>query len=354
MGSEAWLLLDLLPRFAAIGGLALGMAIILRSGGRSPRHAVAAGFIACVIAYMILSSPLAKTIPLAGRVSLVALASIGAAMLWLTADAMFDDAFRLTWTRALPGVLLLACGLFAYIWWNTHPQAAFAARNTHKLVAVTLYALAIARAAQGFRGDLVEARRWFRLWFIGGASLLGFAVTIAELAYREQAVPPALELAKVGVILVLTMTLLTQLFDMKVDWLTAPAPPKPVAPEDEAVPPGERQLLAALREAMDVGHAYREEGLTIAELARRLKASEELLRRVINQRLGYRNFSAFLNERRIGEAKVALADLSSARKPILTIALEAGFGSIGPFNRAFREAVGETPTGFRRRALAGK
>jgi AraC-like DNA-binding protein len=28
--------------------------------------------------------------------------------------------------------------------------------------------------------------------------------------------------------------------------------------------------------------------------------------------------------------------------------LEAGFGSIGPFNRAFREAYGVTPTEFRR------
>lgn len=354
MSSEAWLLLDLLPRFAAIGALALGMAIILRSGGRTAGPAIAAGFLACVIAYLILSSPLAKAIPFPGRVSLVAVASVGAAMLWLTANAMFDDAFRLTWARALPGALLFACGLFAYSSWNTQPQAAFVASSAHKLIAVTLYVVAIARAAQGFRGDLVEARRWFRLWFIGGASLLGLAVAVAEIAYRNQAVPPGLELAKVGVILVLTMTLLTQLFDMKVDWLTAPARPKPIAPENGAIPPGERQLLAALREAMDVGHVYREEGLGIAELARRLKASEELLRRVINQRLGYRNFSAFLNERRIEEAKAALADLSSARKPILTIALEAGFGSIGPFNRAFKEALGETPTEFRRRALAGR
>ncbi|MGQ0511643.1 MAG: helix-turn-helix domain-containing protein [Betaproteobacteria bacterium] len=352
MSSESWLLLDLLPRFAAIGGLLLGMAVILRSGGRAAGHVVAAGFLACVIAYLVLSSPLAKAIPFPGRVSLVAIASIGAAMLWLTADAMFDDAFRLNWARVLPGVLLLACGLIAYFSWNAHPRTAFAASSAHKLIAVTLYAVAIVRAAQGFRGDLVEARRWFRLWFIGGASLLGFAVAAAEVVYRNQAVPPALELAKVAVILALTLGLLMQLFEMKVDWLTAPARPRPVAPEDEAVPPAERQLLAALREAMDEGHAYREEGLTIAELARRLRASEELLRRVINQRLGYRNFSAFLNERRIAEVKVALADLSSARKPVLTIALEAGFGSIGPFNRAFKEALGETPTEFRRRALS--
>jgi AraC-like DNA-binding protein len=38
--------------------------------------------------------------------------------------------------------------------------------------------------------------------------------------------------------------------------------------------------------------------------------------------------------------------------PVLTIALDAGFQSIGPFNRAFKAATGVTPTEFRRQALA--
>ena len=33
--------------------------------------------------------------------------------------------------------------------------------------------------------------------------------------------------------------------------------------------------------------------------------------------------------------------------PILTIALESGYGSIGPFNRAFRAHFGMTPTEYR-------
>ena len=35
-----------------------------------------------------------------------------------------------------------------------------------------------------------------------------------------------------------------------------------------------------------------------------------------------------------------------------TIALDAGFGSLGPFNRAFREAEGMTPSEYRARAMA--
>ena len=34
--------------------------------------------------------------------------------------------------------------------------------------------------------------------------------------------------------------------------------------------------------------------------------------------------------------------------PILTIALDAGFASLGPFNRAFKAETGLTPTEYRR------
>ena len=37
---------------------------------------------------------------------------------------------------------------------------------------------------------------------------------------------------------------------------------------------------------------------------------------------------------------------------VLSIALDVGFGSIGPFNRAFKAETGLTPTEFRQKALA--
>jgi AraC-like DNA-binding protein len=64
--------------------------------------------------------------------------------------------------------------------------------------------------------------------------------------------------------------------------------------------------------------------------------------------LGYRNFAAFLNERRIAAAKVALADPERTRVAISTIAFEVGFSSLAPFNRAFRDITGKTPTDWRR------
>lgn len=125
----------------------------------------------------------------------------------------------------------------------------------------------------------------------------------------------------------------------------SPAPKVASAPESVV-------LLDSLRRLMVEDKIYREEGLNIAALAGRLGIPEYRLRRLINERLGYRNFTAFLNGYRLEDAMQALADPSQADVPILTIALDAGFQSIGPFNRAFKARAGVTPTEFRRQHLA--
>ena len=99
---------------------------------------------------------------------------------------------------------------------------------------------------------------------------------------------------------------------------------------------------------------YRREGLTIGTLARILGTQEHLLRRVINRHLGYRNFNVFLNNHRVEEAKAALADPAQAEVPVITIAMDAGFQSLGPFNRAFKAVTGVTPTEYRLLACLGQ
>ncbi len=129
------------------------------------------------------------------------------------------------------------------------------------------------------------------------------------------------------------------------------------APADRSDPPdpadpSEARLAAALDRAMREERAYRTEDLTVAALAQRLGTPEYRLRRLINQRLGHRNFNAFVNGFRLAEAKRVLADPEAREVPILTVALDAGFQSIGPFNRAFKADTGLTPSEFRRRYLA--
>jgi AraC-like DNA-binding protein len=125
------------------------------------------------------------------------------------------------------------------------------------------------------------------------------------------------------------------------------------APDDQGKPAAiEPALLRRLEQMMTVERVYRREGLTIGLLAAELGVPEYRLRQLINEGLGHRNFNAFLNRYRIEEAKAALADPGQKDVPVLTIAMDTGFQSIGPFNRAFKAAADVTPTEFRRLAAA--
>jgi AraC-like DNA-binding protein len=115
----------------------------------------------------------------------------------------------------------------------------------------------------------------------------------------------------------------------------------------------EAALAVRVTGKMAEGKLWRTEGLGIAALARELGTHEHRLRRAINRHLGYRNFNDFLHDYRLKEAATRLADPAEAHLPVLTIALDCGYGSIGPFNRAFKARFGITPGQFRnQRALA--
>jgi AraC-like DNA-binding protein len=94
---------------------------------------------------------------------------------------------------------------------------------------------------------------------------------------------------------------------------------------------------------------YTQSNLTIGVFAEALGMPEHRLRLLINKHLGYQNFSMFLNSYRIPAAKTALKDPNRVKLSVLTIALELGFGSIGPFNRAFKQTTGLTPSEYRKK-----
>jgi AraC-like DNA-binding protein len=110
--------------------------------------------------------------------------------------------------------------------------------------------------------------------------------------------------------------------------------------------------IAAVRRAFVEQHVYRDGELTVASLAQKLAMPEYRLRKLIHEQLGYRNFNALLHDYRISEASRDLADPAKNSLPILTIALTVGYNSINPFNRAFRDAKGMTPSAFRSQAQA--
>jgi len=102
----------------------------------------------------------------------------------------------------------------------------------------------------------------------------------------------------------------------------------------------------SLKDAMAQG-LYLQNELTIKSLASTLSMPEHQLRKVINQELGFDNFSHFLNSYRIPHVAEQMLEESHLTTPVLTLALEAGYNSIAPFNRAFKEVHKMTPTEFR-------
>jgi AraC-like DNA-binding protein len=111
--------------------------------------------------------------------------------------------------------------------------------------------------------------------------------------------------------------------------------------------------LDRLHTLMSTHEIWREEGLTIATLAVKANMPETQLRRLISDHLAYRNFPSFVNAHRIAAAKARLSNPNEARITVSAIAYDIGFASLGPFNRAFREETGFSPSEWRRNTLSG-
>jgi AraC-like DNA-binding protein len=275
---------------------------------------------------------------------------MGAGLLWSFALELFEDRKTLSITRFAPAALLLALGAGAA--WAPPPTARILLLG-HKLVSAVVIAHALFIIAVGWRGDLVETRRRLRGPILIVAGLYALVVVAVETGELVMGSASGLSPLAASALLVLSLSGLAA-FGRADETLFGPAA-LPEAAAEAVVPPAldaeDAVHAASLDNLMREERIYREEGLTIGALALKLRLPEHRLRRLINQRLGYRSFSAFLNRWRLAEAKQALSDPAQAAVPISTIALDAGFGSLGPFNRAFKAETGLTPSEFRTQAL---
>ncbi|MEM8724135.1 MAG: helix-turn-helix domain-containing protein [Pseudomonadota bacterium] len=202
--------------------------------------------------------------------------------------------------------------------------------------------------------DLIEQRRTIRLWLplLVAAQAGGILIfEIYELISDTEGQSPLAYL--INSLLIFVLILFSGLALLRTDpELLVETVEDDLGDEGERIDlsPTETVLHDKLKAAMAEGY-YRTPGLTIASLSDHLETPEHRLRALINQRLGHRNFSAFLNRYRIAEAKEKLADRDSVDLPVLTIAMDLGYNSLPTFNRAFRAETGTTPSEYRRDAI---
>jgi AraC-like DNA-binding protein len=282
--------------------------------------------------------------------------SLGTAPLfWLFARAVFEDGFRLrAWHGALWAAVVLY-GASLCLWQGWWPGLLLL-----RAVPIVFALLGLAAVVGPWRVDLVERRRHWRAVVVGGGAAYALVMVALRASSPDGSLGSGAALGDVAMLLALTAAIAGQLLAPRAQGVWADAAALEGCPPPASVPamapplddPQDRAVAAALAQRMEAGRGYAQEGLSLATLAAQLGTPEYRLRRVINQRLGHRNFNAFINGLRLAEAKRRLADPAQRALPVLTIALDVGFGSIGPFNRAFKADTGLTPTEFRQQALA--
>jgi AraC-like DNA-binding protein len=242
-------ILEVLVRGAAAGAF-LGLAIAVGRAGASSARVT--GVLFCLAAA---SHTVAQFPPLYAALGWAepvvwALSESGAGLFWAFATDLFGDRERSVLTRFLPAGVLLALSV-----------------STH----MSPLPLAGVESAEVLGRSTVALSPF--------AALVLLTLSLASIAAFLRADPALFGIARSSV-------------------------PEPKT----SIPVQDQPLLARLNEVLERDEVWRREALGIRDLAALVGVPEHRLRKLINQILGYRNFAAFLNERRIAAARHALAD----------------------------------------------
>jgi AraC-like DNA-binding protein len=268
----------------------------------------------------------------------------GVGYFWLFAMAVFSRR-PLRVAHAVPIVALTALAVPGPL---LSPVALLGSKIIYNMIEVLLIGHVVVEIWRSRSDDLVNARLALRAPFMAAiaatcliltgfkfAGLLGFPHD--WLVEVQAAATTLTALAAASAFTQERARLFEQSFVKK--------PPSDVPAAEVRV--ADEATMTRLNHLMDDGAFWRQPGLTIGATAEKVGVPEYRMRQMINRHLGYRNFSDFLNERRVNVAKQELKDPEKARVQISTIAFDLGYASLGPFNRAFREATGMSPREWR-------
>lgn len=290
------------------------------------------------------------TCNIAGRLSdgaaetLFSIIGVGACgWAWLLTRALFDPAPRdVWWPRIVAGVIAVTGALSIVV--PVESSLSRFADNAYVLSGSAALLLTFIEPFHARRGDLTPSEKRFRIAFL---AIYGWLVVVSTLglqaangvpaeAYRNDLIKSACAvIGLVGGWAAVWFRLHHPLVQ------TDRSPPARRAPTTEHARLAERLLRLLREEAIDT-----RPDLKIGDVAARLGQPEYKVSQCISAALGFSNFNRLINHHRIERAKRLLAD-PTQDLPILEVAFECGFGSVGPFNRAFKDQTGMTPRVFR-------
>lgn len=282
-----------------------------------------------------------------GRLGVI-LAGYAAVFLWWWCLAVFDRRFR-------PRGAVLATGLA----WFAVASAdrgllgpGLASRGLSWLLiglGLVMVIHLVWRLIQDRPDDLVERRRSARGFVVAVLAAQLFADLAVDIVLGFDWSPRAFTIAQNAGVLIFTGWLLkldlTATRDAVPELSTAP-PAGHGRPQHDLPDPA---LVARLKHLIEVERIYLNPDLTFEQFVAAMGGGERVVRRLINQQMGFDHFRTFLNAHRVAEAKRRLTDAAYDRDKLIAIALDSGFASLASFNRVFREMQGHAPGALRGR-----
>lgn len=329
-----------LRAMAAMQLICLALVVLLRSARERTRRAAALLPLG-LAAYVVTSATGADALPGWLILPLTLMCVANPVWFWLLGEALFADDLRIDWRWLLLALVTVTAGAWHEM--SSPGLDATLAGIVFRLGALGAIGATVWRVLRGKENDLMEPRRRWRSWFVVAIGAYG-VLALVMLARHGGQLPPGLALAHIALVLLCSVAI-TLWLAARADTAVSDRHNEPLKGAAREAPKVDAGLVARIGEVMQVQHLYRQESLTVAELARALGSQEYLVRRAINGHLGHRNFNEFLHGYRLSEAAARLS--SQPKLPILSIALDVGYGSIGPFNRAFRARFGMTPSEYR-------
>jgi AraC-like DNA-binding protein len=341
-------IVDLFFRFLALGQLSL-LGLYVLSKNFNLQSFLATAVIVCLSSYLLLTAPIADKHYGVLRGILLFFTELAPYILWCFALSLLNDNFHpKRWPNWIKVMLVLSLLWFLYFFGYLQGKGIFHQVNHVAELFPLLHIMYI--SVKDLADDLVNSRRNTRLLFV--LFICVYFCFILMLQLGDSSLRYSSVFSAINAVLVL---LSTSLFS----WFYFHKPDK----DETSILITEKEIKISLSTPdiplvyKDVHHKlcqlmrdgfYMETQLTIKQLASKLLTPEHQLRELINKHLGFRNFSSFLNSYRLPAACSQLTDVANIRKPILTIALELGYGSIAPFNRAFKVKTGKTPKEYRK------
>lgn len=331
-------LIDLALRFAAIGQLCLLFGYLLKQHKAQAPEKLA--LCSCIIAYIALTAPIENHHYGFSRNILLLITDLTPMVaLWYTAKQL-DPKFSLS---KLPKSLLTA----SFLWLMALAVLFIGFQGQHFLhdlnhgLGIAILLAVVYLCMRDYLDDLDNQRRQARIRSVALCSLYMSSLVLFEFLDRNIRNSWQFSLANA----LCMFTLIQVVCSLVLFKVTTPVKSNTKRNNKQQAQETDQRHLESLKQTMNQG-AFLQTELSIGKLAEQIQLPAHQLRRLINQELGFNNFSQYLNSYRIPWVCEQLRRPDNTL-PVLSIALEAGYGSIAPFNRAFKSQMGVTPKQYR-------